>query len=76
MALSSFKLLRRFIQRLVAKKGMVEAIIEYAEFATSMTPSKKDDAAVAKVKKALENVEDEVKKVVKKAKAVKKAVKS
>ena len=76
MALSSFKLLRRFIQRLVAKKGMVEAIIEYAEFATSMTPSKKDDAVVAKVKKALENVEDEVKKVVKKAKAVKKAVKS
>jgi predicted transcriptional regulator len=76
MALSSFKLLRRFIQRLVAKKGMVEAIIEYAEFATSLTPSKKDDAVVAKVKKALENVEDEVKKVVKKAKAVKKAVKS
>ena len=75
MALSSFKLLRRFIQRLVAKKGMVEAIIEYAEFATSLTPSKKDDAVVAKVKKALENVEDEVKKVVKKAKAVKKAVK-
>jgi len=76
MALSSFKLLRRFIQRLVAKKGMVEAIIEYAEFATSLTPSKKDDAVVAKVKKALANVEDEVKKVVKKAKAVKKAVKS
>jgi hypothetical protein len=75
MALS-FKLLRRFIQRLVAQKGMVEAIIEYAEFATSLTPSKKDDAVVAKVKKALENVEDEVKKVVKKAKAVKKAVKS
>lgn len=76
MALSSFRIVRRFIKRLVAKKGMVEAIIEYAEFATSLTPSKKDDAVVAKVKKALENVEDEVKKVVKKAKAVKKAVKS
>ena len=76
MALSSFRIVRRFIKRLVAKKGMVEAIIEYAEFATSLTPSKKDDAGVAKVKKALENVEDEVKKVVKKAKAVKKAVKS
>ena len=76
MALSSFRIVRRFIKRLVAKKGMVEAIIEYAEFATSLTRSKKDDAVVAKVKKALENVEDEVKKVVKKAKAVKKAVKS
>ena len=76
MALSSFRLLRKFIQRLVAKKGMVEAIIEYAEFATSLTPSKKDDAVVAKVKKALANVEDEVKKVAKKARAVKKAVKS
>ena len=76
MALSSFRIVRRFIKRLVAKKGMVEAIIEYAEFATSLTPSKKDDAVVAKVKKALENVEDEVKIVVKKAKAVKKAVKS
>ena len=76
MALSSFRIVRRFIKRLVAKKGMVEAIIEYAEFATSLTPSKKDDAVVAKVKKALENVEDEVKKVVKKAKALKKAVKS
>jgi hypothetical protein len=69
-------MLRRFIQRLVAKKGMVEAIIEYAEFATSMTPSKKDDEVVAKLKKALANVEDEVKKVAKKAKAIKKAVKS
>ena len=43
---------------------------------SSLTPSKKDDAVVAKVKKALSGVEDEVKKVVKKAKAVKKAVKS
>ena len=75
MALS-FKIVRKFIQRLVAQKGMVEAIIEYAEFATSMTPSKKDDEVVAKVKKALANVEDEVKKVAKKARAVKKAVKS
>ena len=75
MALS-FKIARKFVKRLVAQKGMVDAIIEYAEFATSLTPSKKDDAVVAKVKKALENVEDEVKKVVKKAKAVKKAVKS
>ena len=74
MALS-FKIVRKFIQRLVAQKGMVEAIIEYAEFATSMTPSKKDDAVVAKVKKALADVEDEVKKVAKKAKAVKKAIK-
>lgn len=74
MALS-FKIVRKFIQRLVAQKGMVEAIIEYAEFATSMTPSKKDDAVVAKLKKALANVEDEVKKVAKKAKAVKKAIK-
>ena len=74
MALS-FKIVRKFIQRLVAQKGMVEAIIEYAEFATSLTPSKKDDAVVAKVKKALADVEDEVKKVAKKAKAVKKAIK-
>ena len=74
MALS-FKIVRKFIQRLVAQKGMVEAIIEYAEFATSMPPSKKDDAVVAKLKKALANVEDEVKKVAKKAKAVKKAIK-
>ena len=74
MALS-FRIARRYIKRLVDKKGMVESILEYAEFATSLTPSKKDDAVVAKLRKALENVEDEVKKVVKKAKAVKRAVK-
>jgi Asp-tRNA(Asn)/Glu-tRNA(Gln) amidotransferase B subunit len=74
MALS-FKIARKFIKRLIAKRGMIKAIIEYAEFATSLTPSKKDDAVVAKVKKALENAEDEVKKVVKKVKAVKKALK-
>jgi len=75
MALS-FKIARRYIKRLVAKRGIIESILEYAEFATSLTPSKKDDAVVAKVRKALENAEDEVKKVVKKAKAIKKAVKS
>ena len=74
MALS-FKIARKFVKRLVAQKGMVESIIEYAEFATSLTPSKKDDEVVAKVKKALSSVEDEVKKAVKKVKAVKKAVK-
>ncbi len=73
--LSSFRVLRRFIQRLVERKGMIHAIIEYAEFATSLTPSEKDDEVVAKVKKALENAEDEVTKVVKKAKSVKKALK-
>jgi len=73
--IGSFRILRKFIKRLVEKKGMVDAIIEYAEFATSLTPSEKDDAVVEKVKKALANAEDEVKKVVKKAKAVKKAVK-
>ena len=73
--LSSFRVLRRFIKRLVEKRGMVHAIVEYAEFATSLTPSKKDDEIVARVKKALTNVEDEVTKVVTKSKAVKKAVK-
>ena len=68
--IGSFRILRKFIKRLVEKKGMVDAIIEYAEFATSLTPSEKDDAVVEKVKKALANAEDEVKKVVKKAKAV------
>jgi len=75
MALGSFKILRKFIKRLVEKKGMIDAIIEYAEFATSLTPSEKDDAVVAKVKAALEGAEDEVQKVVKKAKAIKKAIK-
>lgn len=75
MALS-FKIARKYVKRIVAKRGIIESILEYAEFATSLTPSKKDDAVVAKVRKALENVEDEVKKVVKKAKAIKKAVKS
>lgn len=73
--LSSFRVLRRFIKRLVEKRGMVHAIVEYAEFATSLTPSEKDDEVVAKVKKALSNVEDEVTKVVTKAKSVKKALK-
>ena len=74
--IGSFRILRKFIKRLVEKKGMVDAVIEYAEFATSLTPSEKDDEIVEKVKMALANAEDEVKKVVKKAKAVKKAVKS
>tara|TARA_R100000808_G_scaffold23732_1_gene53089 strand:+ start:1070 stop:1297 length:228 start_codon:yes stop_codon:yes gene_type:complete len=73
--IKSFRLLQKFIKRLVEKKGMVHAIIEYAEFATSLTPSEKDDEVVAKVKKALVNVEDEVNKVTTKAKAVKKALK-
>jgi len=73
--IKSFRLLQKFIKGIIKKKGMVKAIIEYAEYATSLTPSKKDDEVVAKVKKALEGAEDEVNKVVKKAKAVKKAVK-
>jgi hypothetical protein len=73
--IKSFRLLQKFIKGIIKKKGMVKAIVEYAEYATSLTPSKKDDEVVAKVKKALEGVEDEVNKVVKKAKAVKKAVK-
>ena len=54
---------------------MVKAVVEFGEFATSLTPSKKDDEVISKLKKALEGVEDEVTKVVKKAKAVKKALK-
>ena len=73
--IKSFRLLQKFIKGIIKKKGMVKAIIEYAEYATSLTPSKKDDEVVAKVKKALEGAKDEVNKVVKKAKAVKKAVK-
>jgi phage tail sheath gpL-like len=73
--LGSFRILKKFIKRLVEKKGMIHAIVEYAEFATSLTTSEKDDEVVAKVKKALENAEDEVTKVVKKAKSVKKALK-
>ena len=74
--IGSFRLLKKFIKRLVEKKGMVQAIVEYAEFATSLTPSEKDDAVVAKVKAALEGVEDEVSKVVKKAKAIEKKAKA
>ena len=74
--IGSFRILRKFIKRLVEKKGMVDAIIEYAEFATSLTSSTKDDEVVAKLKKALAGVEDEVTKVVKKAKAVEKKAKA
>tara|TARA_R110002051_G_scaffold299705_1_gene366918 strand:+ start:581 stop:826 length:246 start_codon:yes stop_codon:yes gene_type:complete len=80
--INSFKLLGKFIKGLVKKKGMVKAVIEYAEFATSLTSSTKDDEVVAKLKKGLTGVEDEVTKVAekvktveKKAKAVKKALK-
>ena len=73
--IKSFRLLGKFIKQLVKKKGMIHAVIEYAEFATSLTSSTKDDEIVAKVKKALINAEDEVTKVAKKAKAVKKALK-
>ena len=55
---------------------MVKAIIEFGEFATSLTPSKKDDEVVAKLKKAMQNVEDEVSSVVAKAKEVEKKVKA
>ena len=80
--IGSFRLLSKFVKKLVEKKGMVKAIIEFGEFATSLTPSKKDDEVIAKLKKAMQNVEDEVNSVVakakeveKKAKAVKKAAK-
>ena len=62
--------------RRVEKKGIVKAIIEFGEFATSLTPSKKDDEVVAKLKKAMQNVEDEVNSVVAKAKEVEKKVKA
>jgi len=51
--LSSFRLVSRFVSRLVAKKGMADAVIEFAEFAASVTKSKEDDKVVAKVKKAM-----------------------
>ena len=74
--IGSFRILQKFIKKLVEKKGMVKAIIEFGEFATSLTPSKKDDEVVAKLKKAMQNVEDEVNSVVAKAKEVEKKVKA
>ena len=74
--INSFKILGKFIKGLIAKKGMVKAIIEYAEFATSLTPSKKADEVVAKLKKAMQGVEDEVSKATKKVKEIEKAAKT
>ena len=67
--------IQRLIKKGVEAKGMVHAIIEFAEFATSLTPSKKDDEVVAKLKKAMEKVEDEVKSLSSKADKVKEVVK-
>ena len=74
--LTSFRILKKFIAKLVAKKGMVTAVVEFAEFATSLTPSKKDDEVVAKLKKAMDGVEDEVTLVMKKVKAIEKKASS
>tara|TARA_Y100001951_G_scaffold101704_1_gene107060 strand:- start:437 stop:676 length:240 start_codon:yes stop_codon:yes gene_type:complete len=73
--LSSFRILGKFIKKLVAKKGMAQAILDYAEFAASLTKSEKDDEVVAKLKASLGKAESEAKKVVKKAKAVKEVLK-
>lgn len=74
--LTSFRILKKFIAKLVAKKGMVKAVVEFAEFATSLTPSKKDDEVVAKLKKAMDGVEDEVTSAMKKVKAIEKKASS
>jgi|TARA_Y100000310_G_scaffold132535_1_gene131555 hypothetical protein len=53
MALKTFRVVGRLVERLVAKKGMAETVLSFAEFAASRTKSKEDDKVVAKLKAAL-----------------------
>ena len=49
MALKTFRVVGRLVERLVAKKGMAETVLSFAEFAASRTKSKEDDKVVAKI---------------------------
>jgi hypothetical protein len=53
MALKTFRVVGRLVERLVAKKGMAETVLSFAEFAASRTKSKEDDKVVDKLKAAL-----------------------
>ena len=46
-----FKLIGKFIARQKANVGIAKSVIDYAEFAAKLTPSKKDDKFVADLKK-------------------------
>ena len=72
--INSFKLVSKFVARQKANVGIAKQVLEFAEFAAAMTPSKKDDKFVADLNKFVSKTyksvskADEVVKVIKKKK--------
>ena len=65
-----YKMIGKFIKRQKANVGIAKAVIEFADFAAKLTPSKKDDKFVEDLKKFVGKAD----KSVSKASRVKKEV--
>ena len=63
--IKSFKLVSKFVARQKANVGIAKQVLEFAEFAAAMTPSKKDDKFVADLRKFISKADKSVSKVVK-----------
>jgi len=74
--LKSYKLLGRFIARQKHNMGIAKAVVEFAEFAAKMTPSKKDDKFVEDLKKFVGKASKSVSKASKVKKEVDDVVKA
>jgi hypothetical protein len=68
--LKSYKMLGKFINRQKDNLGIAKAVLDFAEFAAKLTPSKKDDKFVEDLKKFIGKAD----KSVSKASKVKKEV--
>lgn len=68
--IKSYRLLGKFIGKQKHNLGIAKAVLEFAEFAAKMTPSKKDDKFVEDLKKFVGKAD----KSVSKASKVKKEV--
>ena len=70
--IKSFKLVSKFVARQKANVGIAKQVLEFAEFAAAMTPSKKDDKFVVDLRKFISKADKSVSKADKVVKIVKK----
>ena len=70
--IKSFKLVSKFVARQKANVGIAKQVLEFAEFAAAMTPSKKDDKFVADLRKFISKADKSVSKADTGGKIVKK----
>jgi len=74
--IKSYKLLGKFINKQKHNLGIAKAVVDFAEFAAKLTPSKKDDKFVEELKKFVGKADKSVSKASKVKKEVDDVVKA